>query len=69
VFAEAIADWLPVVRGEHSIRGSGYQFYPPIVKVAAWVEGAGLTVVEDGRSEGNNYGYYHVLSTARVPAM
>ena len=64
VFAKATADGLPVVRGEHPIRGGGYHFYPSLVQVAAWIEGVGLTVIEDGRSEGNNYGYYHVLCSS-----
>jgi SAM-dependent methyltransferase len=65
VFAEATADGLPVVRGEHPIRGGGYHFYPSLVQVAEWIEGAGLAVIEDDRSEGNNYGYSHVLSKSR----
>jgi len=64
VFAKAVAEGLPVVRGEHPVRGGGYHFYPPLDQVAAWIEDAGLTVIEDDRSEGNNYGYYHVLSIA-----
>jgi SAM-dependent methyltransferase len=65
VFERAIAEGLPVVRGEHSIRGGGYHFYPSLQQVATWIEEAGLTVIEDDRSEGNNYGYYHVLSRSR----
>jgi SAM-dependent methyltransferase len=61
-FAKATAEGLPVVRGEHLVRGGGYHFYPSLVQVAAWTDEAGLTVIEDDRSEGNNYGYYHVLS-------
>jgi hypothetical protein len=64
VFAEATAQGLPVVQGEHVGRGGGYHYYPSIEQVAAWVEDAGLRMVEEGRSEGDNYGYYHLLTQA-----
>ena len=66
VFAKATAEGLPVVRGEHAVRGGGYHFYPPLEQVALWIEEAGLTVIEDDRSEGNNYGYYHVLTIRAI---
>jgi SAM-dependent methyltransferase len=62
VFAEATAQGLPVVRGEHTSRGGGYHYYPQLDQVAAWVRDAGLRVIEDGHSEGDGYGYYHLLS-------
>jgi trans-aconitate methyltransferase len=61
VFVEATAQELPVVRGEHTRRGGG-RYYPPLDQVAAWVRDAGLQVVEDGHSQGDGYGYYHLLS-------
>lgn len=65
VFAKATADGLPIVRGEHTLRGGGYHFYPSAVQVAEWIEGAGLAVTEDDRSEAGNYGYYHVLAKSQ----
>lgn len=64
VFAEATAQGLPVVQGEHVGRGGGYHYYPSIERVSAWIEDAGLRVVEEGRSEGDNYGYQHLLTQA-----
>lgn len=63
-FEEAIAQGVPVVRGEHSRRGGGYHFYPSIPQAVAWIEGAGLRVLEEGDSEGDNYGYHHLLAQA-----
>jgi SAM-dependent methyltransferase len=62
VFDEARAAGLPVVYGEHMRRGGGYHHYPPVAQVHEWVRGAGLRVIEDGRSEGDGYGYYHLLT-------
>jgi trans-aconitate methyltransferase len=62
VFVEATAQELPVVRGEHTSRGGGYHYYPPLDQVAAWVRDAGLQVIEDGHSQGDGYGYHHLLS-------
>jgi len=62
VFAEATAQGLPVARGEHTSRGGGYHYYPRLDQVAAWVRDVGLRVIEDGHSEGDGYGYYHLLS-------
>jgi SAM-dependent methyltransferase len=62
VFVEATTQGLPVVRGEHTSRGGGYHYYPRLDQVAAWVRDAGLQVIEDGHSEGDGYGYYHLLS-------
>jgi len=61
VFAEATAQGLPVVRGEHTVRGGGYHFYPALPQVAEWIKGAGLNVVVEGLSEGTNYGYIHLI--------
>jgi catechol 2,3-dioxygenase-like lactoylglutathione lyase family enzyme len=63
VFEEASAQGLPVVLGEHFRRG-GYHYYPPIPQVTTWVNEAGLRVLDDGRSEGDGYGYYHLLTRA-----
>ncbi len=65
-FAGAVARGLPVVRGEHAGRGGGYHYYPSLGQVAAWVRDAGLRVVEEGRSEGDGYGYHHLLAQARA---
>jgi SAM-dependent methyltransferase len=61
-FVEATAQGLPVVRGEHTSRGGGYHYYPPLDHVTTWACDAGLQVIEDGHSEGDGYGYYHLLS-------
>jgi ubiquinone/menaquinone biosynthesis C-methylase UbiE len=61
VFEEAQGQGLPVVPGEHHIRGGGYHFYPSREQVSGWIAGAGLHVLEQGRSEGGNYGYDHYL--------
>jgi ubiquinone/menaquinone biosynthesis C-methylase UbiE len=61
VFAEARADGLPVVPGEHVRRGGGYHHYPTEDQVARWLAASGLDVVEEGRSSGGNYGYHHLL--------
>jgi ubiquinone/menaquinone biosynthesis C-methylase UbiE len=66
VFAEATAQGLPVVRGEHTSRGGGYHYYPCLDQVAAWVRDVGLRAIEDGHSEGDGYGYYHLLSRSLV---
>ena len=65
-FAEATAQGLPVVFGEHVVHGY-YHFYPPIPQVLRWVNDAGFQVVEEGQSEGDGYGYHHLLAQARVP--
>lgn len=62
VFDEAISAGLPVVRGEHVGRGGGYHHYPSLTQVEAWVREAGLQMIEDGHSEGDGYGYFHVLT-------
>lgn len=68
VFNEATASGIPVVYGEHVRRGGGYHHYPSLARVSEWVDGAGLRVVEDGRSEGDGYGYYHLLTQLRAEA-
>ena len=68
VFAEATADGLPVVRGEHTSRGGGYHHYPSLLQVAAWLSDSGLQAIEDAISLAGNYGYYHLLAhAATVP--
>ena len=62
VYAEAIAAGLPVVYGEHMRRGGGYHHYPSLERVNGWVREAGLHVLEDDHSEGDGYGYYHLLT-------
>ena len=61
VFAEAVASGLPVVRGEHTSRGGGYHYYPPLEQVAAWVRDAGLEPLEDGAGDD----YDHLLASGR----
>ena len=65
-FDEATRQGVPVVPGEHFQRGGGYHYYPPIAQVAEWVSEAGLRVLDEGRSEGDGYGYYHVLTQAQA---
>ena len=60
-FAEAVASGLPVVRGEHTSRGGGYHYYPPLEQVATWVGEAGLEALEDGQGDD----YYHLLTSGR----
>jgi ubiquinone/menaquinone biosynthesis C-methylase UbiE len=66
VFNEATASGLPVVYGEHVGRGGGYHHYPQLTQVDEWVRQAGLRVIEDGRSEGDGYGYYHLLTRSQT---
>jgi SAM-dependent methyltransferase len=61
VFAEAVANGLPVVRGEHTSRGGGYHYYPSLEQVAAWVRDAWLEPLEDGVGDD----YYHLLASGR----
>jgi SAM-dependent methyltransferase len=60
-FADATERGLPVVQGENVFRG-GYHFYPPIPQVVAWIDEAGLQVVEDGHSDHGSYDYHHLLA-------
>jgi SAM-dependent methyltransferase len=60
-FADATERGLPVVQGENVFRG-GYHFYPPIPQAGAWIDEAGLQVVEDGHSDHGSYGYHHLLA-------
>jgi SAM-dependent methyltransferase len=64
VFEEATAQGVPVVPGEDFRRGGGYHYCPQITQVNTWVIEAGLHVLEEGRSEGEGYGYYHLLTRA-----
>lgn len=59
-FAEATEQGLPVVFGEHVVHGY-YHYYPPISQVLQWVNDAGFQVVEEDQSEGDGYGYHHLL--------
>ena len=61
VYHEAKADGLPVVHGENLRRGGGYHYYPAPHRVAAWLEEAGLRIVDEGVSHASNYGYHHLL--------
>ena len=61
--AAAAADGLPVVPGEHTGRGGGYHYYPPLDQVAAWARDADLEPVADAHDEDGVY--YHLL--ARTP--
>jgi ubiquinone/menaquinone biosynthesis C-methylase UbiE len=60
VFAEAVAEGLPVVAGEHTSPGGGYHYYPAPAQVAEWVRQAGLRRLEDGVGDD----YYHLLAEA-----
>ena len=62
VYEEAKADGLPVVHGENIRRGGGYHYYPTPDRVADWLDGAGLEVVDEGVSHGSNFAYHHVLA-------
>ena len=55
---------LPVVHGEHAGRG-GYHYYPERSEVAGWLDRAGLDIVEQDVSPGDEYAYYHVLARPR----
>jgi ubiquinone/menaquinone biosynthesis C-methylase UbiE len=57
--ADATARGLPVVRGEAS--REGYHFYPSRGQVDGWLEEAGLVVVAEEHSQGEGYGYLHLL--------
>jgi len=65
--AEAAAAGLPVVLGEHPGRGGGYHHYPTRDHIEAWLAAAQLEVVAEGRSEGVNYAYLHLLVRAGPP--
>ena len=43
---------------------TGYHYYPAPEQVAAWVNDAGLRVVEEAASEGTGYSYVHLLTQA-----
>jgi SAM-dependent methyltransferase len=63
-FARARADGLPVVMGEHTVRGGGYHFYPTREAVRARLADAGLVVVDDATTTADSYGYWHLLTTS-----
>jgi hypothetical protein len=60
VYAQAVADGLPVVPGEHTALGGGYHYYSPLDQVAAWLRDAGFQQLT------NAYGdeYCHLLMVA-----
>ncbi len=58
------AEGLPVARGE-TPRGGGYHFYPSVAQVDAWLAAARLAIVDEGRSDGRNYWYRHLLLQRR----
>jgi len=64
-FAEATVQGLPVVFGEHVVHGY-YHFYPPIPQVLRWMNDVGFQVIEEGQSEGDGYGYHHLLAQAQA---
>ena len=61
--AEALARGLPVVHGEDAPRGGGYHYYPPLDRVARWLREAGLSIVANEHSQGDDpsYSYVHLL--------
>lgn len=61
VYEEARADGVPVVHGENIRRGGGYHYYPTPDRVAQWLDGANLEIVDEGVSHATNYGYHHLL--------
>lgn len=65
-FAEAVAGGLPVVHGEDARRGGGYHYYPPLDLVGRWLREAGLSVVRNQHSPGEDasYSYVHLLLRA-----
>jgi SAM-dependent methyltransferase len=65
-FADATAQGVPVIQGEHFRRGGGYHYYPPIEQVTDWIGEAGLSVLEEGQSQGSGYGYQHLLTRAQT---
>ena len=65
-YAEALAQGLPIVHGEYVLHGY-YHYYPPIPQVHRWVVDADLEVIEEGESEGDGYGYHHLLTRRREP--
>jgi SAM-dependent methyltransferase len=60
--ADATAQGLPAVRGELAERGAGYHYYPSREQVRSWLEEGMLTVVAEGYSAGDGYGYLHLLT-------
>jgi SAM-dependent methyltransferase len=62
--AEGLASGLPVVHGEDA--GRGYHYYPPLDRVAHWLREAGLSIVANEHSPGDDpsYSYVHLLLRA-----
>jgi hypothetical protein len=48
-----------------SPRGGGYHDYPTEARVRDWIDGAGLRLVDEGRSPGEGYRYWHLIMTER----
>jgi SAM-dependent methyltransferase len=63
-YVDAIRAGWPAVRGE-TTRGGGYHHYPTEAQVRAWIDGAGLRLVDEGRSAGQGYSYWHLIMTER----
>jgi SAM-dependent methyltransferase len=64
--AEGLASGMPVVHGEDAGRGGGYHYYPPLDLVARWLREAGLSMVANEHSPGEDpsYSYVHLLLRA-----
>ena len=62
-YAEATAQGFPVVRGESVGEDTGgYHYYPTAAQVQAWVDAAGLEIVEDTTDMAyGDWGYRHLL--------
>jgi SAM-dependent methyltransferase len=66
-YVAARARGLPVVRGElvgHDF--AGYHYVPDRARVAAWLEEAGLTVVDEATDREEHWAYWHLLLRAPV---
>lgn len=66
LYATAVAEGLPVVRGERTDPGSGgYHYYPGRSLARAWLESGGFAIVDEGEEwfpgDGGGYGYHHLL--------
>ncbi len=66
-FSEAVANGLPIVRGE-VIEGdtAGYHYYPGREQVMAWLAAEGLHVVAEGFDQEEGWGYRHLLLRSDV---
>jgi ubiquinone/menaquinone biosynthesis C-methylase UbiE len=68
-FVDATRRGLPAVMGEDLRRGGGYHYYPGLDQVRAWLDEAGLDIVEEAHSPGDHpsYSYQHFLTRQRLP--